>query len=135
MAVCLHESLLEPGKLSAPTAFTKIFKDECCLCFKTAQSDDGLLVCLSCFHGGCPEHAHLHFSKTGHPLALRLKKMVEQTEKPIKICRVEVKEEDEIPCTFTTSIDCLSCRSQIPEGHLKVKAPHLHTFFYIFCRS
>lgn len=121
---CRHESLLEPGKLSPPTSFTKVFKDECCLCFKDAFQEDGLFVCLTCFHGGCAEHADLHFSKTGHPLALNIRRTatvaIDRPETPNKIAKLEIRPEPEAEYEETLSIECFSCEEPVQSPSLKV---------------
>lgn len=120
---CRHEALLEPGKLSVPTSFSKIYKDECTLCFASPQDTDGLYVCLSCYNGGCQEHAFLHFSKSGHPLALNIKRTLkeeEPSESPNKICKVEVKAEPDPEYTQELQVICFSCQDSIDTSSVKV---------------
>lgn len=53
------------------------------------QSKDdttGLNVCLSCFNGGCAaerDHAALHNARSGHPLALNIKR----TKKSVQVSK------------------------------------------------
>lgn len=124
---CRHEAVLEPGKLSIPTSFSKIYKDECTLCFASSQDEGGLYVCLSCYNGGCQEHAFLHFSKTGHPLALNIKRAlieVEPAESPSKMCKVEIKIEPEPEYDQELQVFCFSCQDTIEMSPLKVRCPH-----------
>lgn len=121
---CRHEALLLPGKLSPPTAFSKVFKDECCLCFKTPSSDDGLMVCLTCFQGGCPEHASLHFSKSGHSLALNIKQTLiedEEPSSPTKILKLEIPAPVEPKYRETSQVYCFSCQEIVESPVLQVR--------------
>jgi ubiquitin carboxyl-terminal hydrolase 5/13 len=123
---CRHEALLEPGKLSVPTSFSKIYKDECTLCFSNPLDEGGLYVCLSCYNGGCEEHAFLHFSKTGHPLALNIKQTlmdVEPAESPSKMCKIEVNAEPEPKYDQVLQVHCFSCQDSIEMPPFKVKYP------------
>ena len=124
MAACRHEALLGTGKLVPPTAFTKVFKEECCLCFRTAIDPEGLLVCLSCFHGGCQEHAELHFAKSGHPLAVRVARTRAAGEEPTpKLCKVEVLAEAEPECAVETAPHCFSCQEPVASEAVAVRSP------------
>ncbi len=129
---CRHESLLQPGKLSPPSSFSKIYKDECCLCFKTPEDPDGIYVCLSCFHGGCRDHGDLHFSKTGHCLALKIEKFkFEPSESPPKICKLEIAPEPEEQFNVVTGVHCLACQGSVDSTQLSVFNSHQlsHNFF------
>lgn len=66
---CIHVTQL--AKVVAPTLSSKVYKDECTLCFGDVFG--GLDVCLLCFNGACDSHSQGHFKRTGHSLVLRLK--------------------------------------------------------------
>lgn len=87
---------------------------------------EGLLICLTCFHGGCAEHAALHFQKSGHPLALNIKKIVkpsideEHQGSPPKMAKLEIRTEKEPEYEEETSVLCLSCQDSIDLAAVKV---------------
>lgn len=118
MGSCLHHSQLP--KLSPPAAFSKVYKDECTLCFKTVDASEGLDVCLSCYHGGCiaSSHSMRHYRKTGHSLALNIKrnkvaKGGEGEQQPRKMQKVEIKPEQEPEYSYVYEVKCHACGTKV----------------------
>lgn len=118
---CIHS--VAARSLAPPTPFTRIYKDECVLCFATPHikssniddgGDGGLRVCLTCFQGFCKEHVGLHFEKIGHPLVLHIKCTTDAGEddkedRISKLQRLEIKAEEEPEEHYTYSVHCLAC--------------------------
>lgn len=128
MSVCSHSK-----NLRLPSASTKIFKDECTLCFDNQDMDDGIDVCLSCHNGSCntaaskaQNHSQLHYQKTGHSVVLNIKRTrkvdSDMRIPPQKITKLAIeaeKDEKEI-YNFQTSLKCFHCGALDPvEAHLK----------------
>ena len=63
-AECPHISQI--SKIPPPE--TRLYKDECACCFRTAKDTGGLWICLHCFNGFCPQHFPAHAEKTEHSL-------------------------------------------------------------------
>lgn len=79
--ICEHLAGLSDN-LNPPSHHSKIYKDECTLCFDSCFEGDGIEVCLTCFNGGCTRndyHGRLHFEKNAsHVGSLRVKQVVKQ---------------------------------------------------------
>lgn len=125
MSCRLHSSQM--GKLTPPSAFAKIYKEECTLCFVTVDAEDGLDVCLTCFNGACTgpatkQHSTRHYRKTGHALVVNIKRTRRASEapedegvnQPAKVIKVEVVADREPEYDFESVIRCLACSSTWP---------------------
>lgn len=71
--------MAQTDSLRLPTAGTAVHREECTSCFDSQDDELGVDVCLSCFNGQCPagsrnQHALLHAAKTGHSLALNIRR-------------------------------------------------------------
>jgi ubiquitin carboxyl-terminal hydrolase 5/13 len=73
MASCTH---VDNNNTRSPKSTDRVHKEECTLCYKTWEDDEGIFVCLSCFNGGCKKHAELHYKKRKHPLVLNIKRVL-----------------------------------------------------------
>lgn len=73
MSSCTH---IDSTSARAPKNTDRVHKEECTLCYKNWEDDEGIFVCLSCFNGGCTKHAGLHFKKRKHSLALNIKRVL-----------------------------------------------------------
>lgn len=49
-----------------------MYKDECTQCFASWNDREGINVCLTCFNGGCRDHAAIHHQRSGHSLSVRI---------------------------------------------------------------
>jgi ubiquitin carboxyl-terminal hydrolase 5/13 len=58
----IEEKYLSNVKI--PTNNSRIYKDECILCYETPKSEGGLNICLNTFLGFCSKHLPLHIKKT-----------------------------------------------------------------------
>lgn len=137
---CIHS--VTARSLAPPTPFTRIYKDECVLCFATPHSNksfnvddgndsqEGLRVCLTCFQGFCKEHVGLHFEKIGHPLVLHVQCTTHvdgsdrEKENPAsKLQRLEIKAEEQQPEEhYAYSVCCLACaESSLDETNEAIK--------------
>ncbi|MBW0466662.1 hypothetical protein O181_006377 [Austropuccinia psidii MF-1] len=60
-----------------PTPNSIVYREECTQCFDSQDSPLGIDICLACFNGGCVEldHAAIHVRKTGHSLALNIRRV------------------------------------------------------------
>lgn len=67
MSDCPHIELIQ----TPPRQNTRIYKDECSCCMRSAKEPDGIYICLHCFSGFCPDHFPNHFAKTKHTLYLK----------------------------------------------------------------
>ena len=75
--MCEHLTPLAlDGVLREPLPSQSIYRDECTQCFATDEDDDGILLCITCFNGGCRNHALQHSLVSGHGIALRICKKV-----------------------------------------------------------
>lgn len=124
MNTCLHVS--QAAKLSPPAAFSKVYKEECTLCFAGVDSPEGIDVCLSCFNGGCQSggggsltHSVRHYRKTGHCLVLNIQRRRagqaagEGEPRTSKMQKVEIlPEEAESQYEYSHTAKCLICTSQ-----------------------
>ncbi|KAJ2784668.1 ubiquitin C-terminal hydrolase Ubp14 [Coemansia javaensis] len=115
MPACDHA---RAATLPRPTASTPVYKEECTQCFADQDSADGVDVCLTCFNGGCPApphvHAQQHALKTGHQLALNIRRVPKAdaaaAEPPAKLTRLEIREEDDSEkYAFETFVRCWGC--------------------------
>ncbi|KAI8058109.1 ubiquitin thiolesterase [Syncephalis plumigaleata] len=117
VATCPH---LESQKLTPPSAYTLVYREECTQCFDTVDTEEGLDVCLSCFNGGCTHsdraHARKHAEKRQHPIVLNIRrrpKVGRDDEPPQKITRLAIVEERESDkYTYDTRVRCLFCPDQ-----------------------
>ncbi|WVQ93263.1 hypothetical protein IAU59_000329 [Kwoniella sp. CBS 9459] len=116
---CSHVSTLA-SNLKPPTPAQQVHREECTLCFDGQVGPEGILVCLTCFNGGCfaegRRHAYLHFEKTGHPLGVVVKrtrkeqKKRDSTEPPMKKLAISAPKDEEL-YNYSTSLRCFSCSS------------------------
>ncbi|PWN48819.1 ubiquitinyl hydrolase [Violaceomyces palustris] len=108
------------NRLKPPRPSQRVHREECTLCFDDQDSPSGIDVCLDCFNGGCSSnhdraHSRLHFSKTGHPLVVNVRRVLKKVEKldddlpspPKKLAIAAEKEEDKYD--FVTTPKCLAC--------------------------
>ncbi|KAI8921585.1 hypothetical protein BC831DRAFT_476413 [Entophlyctis helioformis] len=116
---CPH---VESARLPAPTLSSKVYKEECTLCFDSQDMPDGINVCMTCYNGGCGQsshdHAGLHQRKSGHPLVLNVRRTRKPTADartsgappPPKITKLAIQQEDEDAKYDThTKVVCLAC--------------------------
>ncbi|KAF8985469.1 hypothetical protein BGZ46_004062 [Entomortierella lignicola] len=117
MAACPHVSTV---RLSVPSHTSQIYKDECTICFDSPDNENGLDVCLSCFNGGCTDpdryHAIQHYTKSGHPLALNIKRLKipkdarNGDEPPQKITKIAIVPENDTDLyEYFTQVKCYEC--------------------------
>ncbi|KAJ2365481.1 ubiquitin C-terminal hydrolase Ubp14 [Coemansia sp. RSA 2610] len=129
MPPCQH---VLDAQLTAPTASTPVYKEECTQCFDDQDSEAGIDVCLSCFNGGCPgapsNHAHQHAMKSGHHLALNIRRM-QREERPAKLTKLEIVEAED-PHTYETFVRCWACAGarvdDVPAGVAGVAQAVVH---------
>lgn len=96
MEFCPHSSALK-----LPLGHTKIYKDECTLCFST-----NIKICAACYDGSCQNHSELHYNKTRHGIYIEIQK----TKKENKIQKLEIKKEEFILEVF---VECKTCRKTL----------------------
>ncbi|KAF9926454.1 hypothetical protein BGZ67_008096 [Mortierella alpina] len=117
MAACPHISSV---RLSVPASSAQIYKDECTVCYDSPDNEAGLDVCLSCFNGGCTDpdryHAIQHYTKSGHPLALNIKRVKLQKdarndqEPPQKMTKIAIVPENDADLyEYFTEVKCFEC--------------------------
>ncbi|EXJ89583.1 ubiquitin thiolesterase [Capronia epimyces CBS 606.96] len=113
---CPHVHL---DDLRPPRPNQSVYREDCTQCFDSIDDDSGLDVCLHCFNGGCAgerNHSLLHYSSTGHPLALNIKrdrKQVQRDEPPPKLTKLAITAEtEEDKYETTTRVKCYACQSQ-----------------------
>ncbi|KAJ1952426.1 ubiquitin C-terminal hydrolase Ubp14 [Linderina pennispora] len=87
----------------------------------------GINVCLTCFNGGCPQHGPQHALRTGHNLAVNIRRTKKQAadsgdERPAKLTKLEITEEVE-EYDFTTTVHCWACGGSEVDGQLENIAP------------
>lgn len=105
--------------LRPPRPNQSVYREDCTQCFDSIDDDTGLDVCLSCFNGGCAgerNHSLLHFSSSGHPLVLNIKrtrKQIHRDEPPPKLTKLAIAAEtEEDKYDTTTTVKCYSCQLQ-----------------------
>ncbi|KAG0341734.1 hypothetical protein BG004_005923 [Podila humilis] len=117
MAACTHVS---SARLSVPSQTAQIYKDECTFCYDNPDNEGGLDVCLTCYNGGCTDSDRLHniqhFTKSGHPLALNIKRVKIQKEPrsaeepPQKITKIAIVPENDADLyEYFTTVKCFDC--------------------------
>jgi len=139
-STCPHFAAAE---LTPPRASQSVHKDECMLCFDSPvcsqlrsspltgqDSAAGIDVCLTCFQAGCCDgdparsHAALHASKTGHTLALNIRRTPKPRQPLTKLAVVEESDEDRYDYRYEPR--CYACdphgRSVAPSA--KVRGAH-----------
>ena len=84
--------------ITTPTNNTRIFKDECTLCF-----DNQVNICTNCFNGSCSNHSNLHFNKRKHPVYISIRKI---RVKESKILKLEIKQEE---FSLEIQVECKIC--------------------------
>ncbi|KDN42727.1 ubiquitinyl hydrolase [Tilletiaria anomala UBC 951] len=107
-------------KLQPPRVSQQVHKEECTLCFDDHDGVNGVDVCLHCFNGGCSgpdsdrQHAKLHLEKTGHAIAVNVKRRAkpkaetnEPEPKPIKLAIHAEGEADKYDYSYVPK--CLAC--------------------------
>nr|ODO03932.1 hypothetical protein L204_00273 [Cryptococcus depauperatus CBS 7855] len=95
---------IQPPKLSQI-----VHREECTLCFDGQDSPEGVLVCFTCFNGGCfgdgRHHAQLHYEKSSHPLGVIIKRTRKEAgkraslssqEPPMKKLAISVPRDEEV---------------------------------------
>jgi ubiquitin carboxyl-terminal hydrolase 5/13 len=110
-----------------------VYKDECCRCFASPKSASGLDVCLRCFVGSCcpsdepalKNHSCIHFSKTEHPIVVRIFKTPKKVDEPVKVTKLAIGKPGGIdPETdnFETSVKvyCHSCKAYLDHSNEKI---------------
>ena len=79
MSLCEHLTGIE-DRLYAPST---VFLDECGRCFESAESDDGLYVCLLCYTTSCSKHSLQHLGTTQHAAVIHItKRAIEKKQEP-----------------------------------------------------
>ncbi|ORX68746.1 ubiquitinyl hydrolase [Linderina pennispora] len=124
MSLCEH---VLTAQLSPPSSTTPVYKEECTQCFDTYDMAAGINVCLTCFNGGCPQHGPQHALRTGHNLAVNIRRTKKQAadsgdERPAKLTKLEITEEVE-EYDFTTTVHCWACSGSEVDGQLENIAP------------
>ena len=92
-------------QLKPPTLTQSVHREECTQCFdnqvglglvtlwvcdsqRTQDGPEGIDICLYCFNGGClsteRHHAQTHARKTGHQLALNIKRLPRPKPKRVR---------------------------------------------------
>ncbi|KAH6581014.1 hypothetical protein BASA61_009275 [Batrachochytrium salamandrivorans] len=116
--VCQH---VEAARLPAPSSSSKVYKEECMLCFDSQDMPNGINVCLTCFSGGCGgngkgyNHSAMHYHKSSHALALNIqrtkKRMARDVDNPPqKITKLSIQvEDDSTKYDVVTKVICLAC--------------------------
>jgi ubiquitin carboxyl-terminal hydrolase 5/13 len=92
MDFCLHSK-----SLKLPVGETKIYKDECTLCFK-----NDIKICTVCYDGSCSFHSELHHKKTAHNIYLGIQKI----KKENKIQKLEIKKDE---YKLEIQVECKIC--------------------------
>ncbi|KAJ2656490.1 ubiquitin C-terminal hydrolase Ubp14 [Coemansia sp. RSA 1200] len=125
MALCNHA---QNARLAPPSSSTAVYKEECTQCFDNYDMAAGIDVCLTCFNGACPRtptnHAHQHAMKSGHQLALNIRRVAKRTEdsndaespRPAKLTKLEIKEEvenDSSKYEYQTFVRCWGCSGAV----------------------
>ncbi|CDK25183.1 unnamed protein product [Kuraishia capsulata CBS 1993] len=111
------------NSLKAPTSADSVYKDDCMFCFDTAFDTDGLDICLHCYQSfsrGQLDHTHKHSDIFDHFLFLNYKKVAkpksERDEQPLKMAKLEIREETESELfDVKTSLYCSQCDQEIDE--------------------
>ncbi|PYI31436.1 ubiquitinyl hydrolase [Aspergillus indologenus CBS 114.80] len=113
MAACFH---VQSDDIIPPSTSQVVYREDCTQCFDSVDQSSGINVCLSCFNGGCAHdrnHALLHFKRSGHPLALNIKrsrKKVQRDEPPQKVSKLAIAAEtDEDRYDTSTRVVCYDC--------------------------
>ncbi|ODN74591.1 hypothetical protein L202_06950 [Cryptococcus amylolentus CBS 6039] len=106
------------ANLKPPYPSQQVHREECTLCFDGQDSSEGVLVCLTCFNGGClapgRAHAQLHYKKTGHELGVVVKrtrkelKKRDSNEPPLKKLAISAPSDEEL-FSYSTSLYCFAC--------------------------
>lgn len=108
-SLCPHVSACE-AQLRAPQQGDSVYKDDCVLCFDSPvcetslftnwqDSPQGVGICLHCFQTGCVgdptrSHAGLHFQRSGHSLAVIVRRTPRPAEPVTRLQVVEKRDED-----------------------------------------
>ncbi|KAJ2504850.1 ubiquitin C-terminal hydrolase Ubp14, partial [Coemansia sp. RSA 2052] len=118
------------ARLTPPSSSTPVYKEECTQCFDSQDTPEGVDVCLSCFNGGCPgepyNHAHQHSMKSGHYLALNIRRTAKKPidgggdERPAKLTKLEIRADDTGADGFEyhTFVRCWGCSGARVESGL-----------------
>uniref|UniRef100_A0A093VLV7 ubiquitinyl hydrolase 1 n=1 Tax=Talaromyces marneffei PM1 TaxID=1077442 RepID=A0A093VLV7_TALMA len=119
MVGCRH---FKDADVRPPSSTQPVYREDCTQCFDSIadnNQDDpsGLNVCLHCFNGGCTgerNHAQLHHTRTGHVLALnirRTRKKIQRDEPPQKISKLAIlAETEEDRYDTATTVICYECQ-------------------------
>lgn len=69
-------------KIVSPSDKTHVFKDECICSYDTAESPDGLYICMKTFEAVGTDFLDYHFERYGHPVYLHHKRIKYKLDKP-----------------------------------------------------
>mmetsp|Transcript_31668 Transcript_31668/g.49510 ORF Transcript_31668/g.49510 Transcript_31668/m.49510 type:complete len:815 (-) Transcript_31668:65-2509(-) len=128
MASCPHCLHLQPANQNS-----KLYKDECVMCFDDVCDKGGLDVCLNTFKAFCVgalNHSYQHRQRTGYCVFLNIKRLYKPRQKEKEITSVEIGGEggarlDEMKGSYEHryTLHCYSCNVD-----LDYKAdPHLNS--------
>jgi ubiquitin carboxyl-terminal hydrolase 5/13 len=104
-----------------------IYKDECCKCFNSPYSKDGLDVCLKSLVGACREtHAKMIAQQKGHPLVLNIKKVPVENQGLTKVTKLAIGkpggvDADADKYETRAEVYCYHCNLKLDTAHAKVK--------------
>lgn len=121
---------LDLNTVKIPSNADVVFKDDCMFSFDTAFDYKGLDICLTChqaFSRGEINYTQMHSEFMDHKLFLNYKKVLkpnalkEREEQPLKMMKLEIKEESESDIYDTKcSIYCQQIDQSIPLGDPKL---------------
>lgn len=128
------------ARLVAPT-FQPVHREECTRCFDSQDGPLGIDLCLTCFNGSCPaasahDHAQLHYSQSGHAIALNIRRTLkpkaprDENEPPIKKLAIREDLPDSERYTFTTTPIVYSPSGSTPlelTPHVRPSSPRIAT--------
>ncbi|EJU05917.1 ubiquitin carboxyl-terminal hydrolase 14 [Dacryopinax primogenitus] len=125
---CTHFPIA--ARLIPPKISQAVHREECTECFDSQDMPQGIDVCLHCFNGGCVDeqdghgaeggrhHARIHFEKTGHQLAVNIRRVrkprpqTDNDEPPLKRLAIgEEREEDQYD--FIRTVRCWGCGGKL----------------------
>ncbi|KAJ2805588.1 ubiquitin C-terminal hydrolase Ubp14, partial [Coemansia helicoidea] len=129
MSCCEHA---RGAVLAPPPSSTPVYKEECTQCFDDHDMAEGVDVCLTCFNGGCPaaphQHAQQHALKSGHLLALNIRRVRKAAGdgdcRPAKLTKLEITaESDSDKYDFETFVRCWGCGgARVEDGPAALEA-------------
>lgn len=102
------------GGLRPPRHDQIVYRDECCTCFHSQDSANGIDVCLTCFQAGCIDRKHNaahHELFPGHNVVLNIQRTPKEVAETTKVAVNAETDADRYE--YRTQARCIACQTDV----------------------